>query len=385
MAKTNFATLLTEQKKVWTRDVWRQAREKMVMSRYMGTSHNSMIHRITELSRDSRGMEAVVHLVPDHGYDGIIGDNTLTGNEVPLTAHQDKLTIDMLRQAHTNTGKLNDQETVINFREQARDQLSYWLADRMDQMFFMTLAGLDFAKNIDGSARKAQGTAGTTNTLGDLAFNYKLAPTSERHFMCAPNGEIKLSDTTTITAECKLSYAHIVRLNALAKMSYMRGIKQSGGDEVFHLFVHPLAMSELKLDPDFINNCRHAGTRGSSNTLFAGANTFIVDGLTITETRYIPNTLGLAAGSKWGASGAANIDGCMALLCGAQAVGFIDLDAPSWDERDHFDYGNFYGISYGKTFGMKKMQFKDNKGSKDRAVKQDYGVIRIDMAITQGV
>lgn len=383
MAQTNFATLLDDQKKVWTRDVWKQARERMVMSRFMGTSHNSMIHRVTELTRQSRGMEAIVHLVPDHEYDGIIGDNTLTGNEVPLNAYQDKLTIDMIRQAHTNTGKLNDQTTVINFREQARDQLSYWLADRMDQLFFLTLAGIDYVKRIDGGARKTQGTQGTTNTLGDLAFNYKLAPTSERHFMCGPNGGIVASDTSAIDATCTLSYAHIVRLNALAKMSYMRGIKQKDGDEVFHMFVHPLAMSELKLDPDFINNCRHAGQRGSGNSLFAGANTFVVDGLTITETRYIPNTLGLASGSKWGATGV--VDGCMALLCGAQAIGFIDLDAPSWDERSHFDYGNYYGISYGKTFGMKKMQFKDNKGSKDRAVKQDYGVIRLDMAITQGI
>ena len=71
----------------------------------------------------------------------------------------------------------------------------------------------------------------------------------------------------------------------------------------------------------------------------------------------------------------------MGLLCGAQALGFIDLDSPSWDERDHFDYGNNYGIAYGKIFGMKKMQFKDAKKTADRNVKQDYGVLRIDFAI----
>ncbi|MCL1142977.1 N4-gp56 family major capsid protein [Shewanella gaetbuli] len=377
--KTNFAALDTDAKKVWTREVMHQAREKMFASKFIGKGPNAMIQRITELTKSARGNEAVVTLVPDSNQDGIVGDNDLTGNEATLTAHQDKVIIDQLRQGFTNTGKLTDQKTVVNFRETVRDQLAYWLSDRMDQLFFLTLAGVTFAKRNDGGTRQSQGQ--NNDNLSDLTFNHALAPTTERHVMVQADGSIVDSDTTAITTNDTLKYQHIVRLGALAKQRYLRGIRGDGGSEVFHLFLNPAAMAELKLDPDFINNARHAGVRGDKNMLWTGGDSYVIDGLIIHEFRHVPTTLGAAAGSKWGAVG--DVDGCMGLLCGAQAVGFVDLDNAEWDERDHFDYGNRYGISYGKIFGMKKLQFKDAKATADGTVKQDYGVIRVDMAIKQ--
>lgn len=379
MAKTNFSALDVDQKKVWSRDVWHQARNKSFTNRFLGKGQNAMFQRITELTKTERGTEAVVTLVPDMEGDGITGDNMLTGNEAALKAHQDKVEVDQLRNAITNTGKLNDQKTVVNFREQARDQLAYWLADRMDQMTFLTLAGLDFAQTNDGRVRPGQGA--DNDNLSNLSFNFAggLAPTADRHLMVQAGGEVVDSDTSAIAAADTIGYDHIVNLQAMAETRYMRGIKGDGGEEVFHLFLHPKAMAKLKLDPDFKENARHAGVRGESNTLWKGGSSYIVDGLVIHSFRHVPTTLGAAAGSKWGAAG--TVDGCMGLLCGAQAMGFIDLDTPSWDERDHFDYGNNYGIAYGKIFGMKKMQFKDAKASSNPNTKQDYGVIRLDMAI----
>lgn len=377
MAKTNFAALDVDAKKVWTREVMHQAREQMFASKFIGKGPNAMIQRVTELTKSERGNEAVITLVPDNDQDGITGDNVLTGNEASLKAHQDKVTIDQLRQGYTNTGKLNDQKTVVSFREEVRDQLSYWLSDRMDQMFFLSLAGVSFAQTNDGRVRASQGSA--NDNLANLEFNHALAPTSERHLMVQADGMVVQSDTTAITSADTLGYKHIVRMGAIAKQRYLRGIRGKGGAEVYHLFINPLAMANLKLDKDFIENARHAGVRGDSNTLWAGGDSYIVDGLIIHEFRHVPTTYGAASGAKWGAAG--DVDGCMGLLCGAQAMGFIDLDTAEWDERDHFDYGNTYGIAYGKIFGMKKLQFKDAKKSLDGNVKQDYGVIRVDMAI----
>jgi N4-gp56 family major capsid protein len=377
MASTNFAALGPDQKKVWSRDVWHQAREKMFITKFMGTGANSMIQRITSLTKTEKGDEAIVTLVPDLIGDGITGDKVLTGHEASLTAHQEKLKVDMLRNAIKNTGKLNDQMTVVNFRTEVKDNLSYWLSDRMDQMAFLTLAGLDFGQNNDGSTRGSQGAAASESNLSDLEFNYASAATSERHLRVVAGGTLEAGDTAEVVAADKIGYKHIVRLCATAKTRYLRGIRGNGGSEVFHLFLHPMALATLKLDADFISNARHAGVRGESNTLFAGGDSYIVDGLYIHEFRHVPTTLGTA--TKWGAN--TDVEGCTGIMCGAQAMGFIDLDTPEWDERDHFDYGNNYGIAYGKIFSMKKMQFKDNKASADRTALQDYGVIRIDTAI----
>lgn len=374
--KTNFAKLDDHAKKVWSRDVWHQAREKMFITKFMGKGQNSMIQVIPELTKSERGLEAVVTLVPDIEEDGVTGDNTLDGQESEMKAVQDKVQIDQLRNAVKNTGRLADQATVVNFREQAKDQLSQWLADRSDQLAFLTLAGMGYDLKNDGSARGGN--------LAGLSFASDVAgPSSDRYLVVQGNGLSDSADNSALEATDTLGYQHIVRLQAYAKTKYVRGVRGKGGSEVYHLFVHPLAMADLKLDPDFLANARHAGVRGGSNSLFSGGDSFIVDGLMIHEYRHVPTTLGTA--TKWGATN--TVDGCRALLCGAQALAMIDLDSGIWDERDHFDYGNNFGIAYGKMFGMKKPKYLFSKGSTDRnTVKQDYGVIAIDMALNlQGI
>lgn len=377
MAKTNFGALTDHQKMVWSRDVWTQARNKMFLSRFMGKGQNSMIQRITELTKTERGDAAVITLVPDHDNDGIAGDNDLVGNETELKAYDEKIQIDQLRQAHRNTGRLADQKTVVNFRETARDQLSYWLADRMDQLAFLTMSGIAYTQTNDGAARPQPGAG--QNGFSDLAFAADVsAPTGGRHLRISGT-TLADGDTTAITAADTIGYRHIVELQAIAKERYLRGVKGPNGSETYHLFLNPTAMAKLKLDADFISNARHAGVRGSSNTLWAGGDSYMVDGVMIHEYRHVYNTRAATGGNKWGAAGA--IDGARALFCGAQALGFIDLGDGIWDERDHFDYGNQFGISYGKLFGMKKPVFKGAKKSQEVDGLEDYGVIALDMAL----
>lgn len=111
----------------------------------------------------------------------------------------------------------------------------------------------------------------------------------------------------------------------------------------------------------------------------AGGDSFVVDGIIVHEYRHVYDNTRAEAGSKWGSAG--NTAGCRGLLCGAQALGVIDLGAGYWDERDHFDYGNSVGISYGKIFGMKKPKFKGAKASAAVDGLEDYGVATIDFAL----
>lgn len=266
MAKTNFGKLTDNQKAVWSRDVWSQARNKMFLSRFMGTGQNAMIQRITELTKSERGDRAIMTLVPDHNEDGVVGDNELVGNEAELTAYDEDITIDQLRQGHRSTGRIADQKTVVNFRETARDQLSYWLADRMDQMAFLTLSGIPYTQNTNGSLRPVKPEG---RNLGDLAFASDVsAPTVGRSFQVSGTDVVEGASTSSLTADDKLGYRHIVQIKALAKEKYIRGIAGPNGAETYHLFITPQAMANLKLDADFIANARHAGVRGDSNSLW---------------------------------------------------------------------------------------------------------------------
>ena len=150
MALTNFSKLHTEQKKVWSRDIWKRARDNSFINQFTGTGHTSMCTKITELTKSERGTEAVFHLVTDIENDGVTDDYELENIEAEIKSYDQKIQIDQLRNAVRHKGKFEHQRTVINFREQAKDQLSYWLADRIDQMAFLALSGIGFDKTNKG-------------------------------------------------------------------------------------------------------------------------------------------------------------------------------------------------------------------------------------------
>lgn len=52
---TNFAGLTSKQKLVWSRDVWSAARDKMFIKKFIGSDENSMIQRVTELTKTEKG------------------------------------------------------------------------------------------------------------------------------------------------------------------------------------------------------------------------------------------------------------------------------------------------------------------------------------------
>ena len=75
---------------------------------------------------------------------------------------------------------MNDQKTVVNFRDEAKDKLGHWLARIVAELAFSTMAGIDYDIALDGSARTYP--AGIDPLTG-LSFGGRVtAPTSERHF-----------------------------------------------------------------------------------------------------------------------------------------------------------------------------------------------------------
>jgi N4-gp56 family major capsid protein len=384
MALTNFGTLTGDQLQMWSRDFWRVARNQSFINQFAGSGSNAMVQRVTELTKNQKGTKANITLLADMTGDGITGDNTLEGNEEALRAFDISIELDQLRFANRIAGRMTDQKTVVNFREQSRDALAYAIADRCDQLAFLTLSGVAYTHKNNGALRTTSSTAG--HELVDLEFASDVsAPTAARHLRVDVSGgtsTLAAGDTTAVAADDKVAYRDIVNLKAYAKDNYIRGIRGAGNQETFHMFVTPQQMADLKLDSDFLANVRNAGVRGGSNSLFAGSSSLMVDGVMIHEFRHVFNTVGAtsgsssnagAAGYKWGAG--ANINGARALFCGAQALAMADIGLPEMVE-DTFDYGNQSGISVGKIFGLRKPKYNsDISGSV-----QDFGVICLDTA-----
>ena len=374
MAFTNYGKLTTEEKTVWARDVWKAARNYQFLNRYIGDGPESMIQRISELTKDERGARAVITLVADLEGDGVAGDRTLEGNEEANKAYDQVIRIDQLRHANIHEGRMAEQKSVVKFRENSRDVLAYWLADRSDQMAFLTLSGIAYGFKTNGATRvgsdlpyldyAADVTAPTSNRLRQWDEGTKSLVASNQAAIV--DGAIGTGDY--------VSWNMLVEAKAYAKDQYIKPIRGAEGLEVYNVFMTPRGMAKLKLDPDFLAAYRNAMARSDNNPLFKGMDVIYVDGLAIREYRHVYDTTGLASGSKWGGSG--TVDGQRVLLCGAQAMGYADIGTPEWVEKG-FDYDNQQGISVGKIMGMKKPVFMSQTTGQD----EDFGVLCIDTAI----
>lgn len=372
MALTNFAALTDEQLTAWERTVWKNARNRSFIMNFSGTM-DALCHRVTELSESEKGARAVMTLVADAEGDGVAGDNTLEGNEEALRSYDQVIQIDQLRHAHRSKGRMAEQKSVVKFRNEAKDTLSYWLAERWDEMAFLTMSGVGYGFKTNGAARVG-------SQLADLAFAADVtAPSTNRYTRWdATNGLVTSgASNADLIADDTPSWEMLVDLKAHAVDQFIKPVRTSGGVDTYVVFMTPKGIAALKKDSNFLEAWKHAQERGNSNPLFKGTghgpNGFYIDGLFICEFRHVYNTAGLAAGSKWGGGA---VDGQRVILAGAQAIGMADIGMPRWVEKK-FDYDNQPGISVGKIAGFKKPVFRSAVTGTD----EDFSIIVCDTAV----
>lgn len=370
MSLTNFAALTTEEKTVWSRDLWKAARNNMFISRFTGTGQDSMIQRITELTKSEKGARAVITLVADLEGDGVAGDRQLEGNEESMKAYDQVIQLDQLRNATRHEGRMADQKSVVNFRKSGRDVLAYWLADRCDQIGFLTMSGVDYGMATNGILRPANSDLNVLEFAADVT-----APSAKRHLRWDATTGLEAGATNAVAAADTPTWNMLIEAKAYMKDNFIRPMRGSAGMEVYNVFMTPQGIAKLKQDPDFVAAWRNAMPRSGSNPLFKGAEVIYVDGLAIYEYRHVYNTKGATSGvDKWGAGN--DVDGQRVLFCGAQALGMADIGSPEWIEKG-FDFENQQAISVGKIFGMKKPVFRSHVSKTD----EDFGVLCVDTAI----
>jgi N4-gp56 family major capsid protein len=357
---TDFGQLSTAQKRVWSAEIWQAGRDMnfWMSAGFVGDSTGSVVQRIKELTETERGKICTMSLVGDMVGDGVAGDNLLSGNEEALWNDTTEIRLDQLRNGVRSKGRMSEQATVIRFRTVGKEKLSFWLADKIDELMFLTAAGIAYTSNLDGSTRPG------TSQLPTLAFAQDVvAPTSARRFFAGA-----ATSTATLTTADKVTWNLLVSLQAFAKRKRMKPIR-SGGREYYAVMLSTEQCRDLKTDSNYQTIVSRAGPRGDSNPLFKGA-VAVCDGLIIYDHQKVPNTLGLASSSKWGAAG--TVDGAQAMLLGAQAMGFAQIGALMADESDQTDYNNRPGMAVGRIMGLLKPTFQSVF---DNRTKQDFGVI----------
>lgn len=366
MAATDFGALSEGRKRLWSAEIWKAGRDQnfWMSNGFVGGGSNSPIQRIDDLTETERGRECIMQLVADLQGDGIVGDNLLEGSEEAMWNDSIVIKIDQLRHGVRSKGRMAEQATVIRFRTVGREKLGFWLADKIDELMFLTAAGITYDKKVDGTTR-------TGSQLPSLAFNADVTtPTSGRVMYAGA-----ATSTATLTAGDKMTWNLIVSAQAFAKRKRIRPIR-SGGREYYALLISTEQMRDLKTDTTYQTLVSKAGPRGDSNPLFKNA-IAVVDGVVIYDHQKVYSTLGLASGSRWGAGG--TVHGAQAMLMGAQALGFAKIGNADYNESDSTDYKNRPGMAIGTIIGMLKPRFKSlfDLDSGGAPTTQDFGLVSL--------
>ena len=349
MADTIFTTSNALTWKLFSKELFVEAKKRCVVMKFVGTDASSMIQILDETQKHP-GDKITYGLRMQLTGDGVAGESLLDGNEEALTFFSDALLVDQIRWGVRITGNMTQQRVAYNLREQAKSGLADWISSRFDRVFFNQLAG-----NANVSRNPSLLYSGQ---------NALIAPsTANQIFAGSATSEATLTSTMTMT----LPLLNQAVLLAKTLTPAIRPIRLKGG-EYYVAFLHPLQIKALRNsvssnDWNAIYQSAMQGGAINNNPIFTGA-AGLYNGVIIHEDAnvvYGDNTQNLVF-TDLGAPATGTTNVARALFCGAQAGVIAFGRGYDWPHKfkwveDAKDYENQVGVSIGTVYGMKKSVF----------------------------
>jgi N4-gp56 family major capsid protein len=308
MAVTRKSNVAAQIPQIWAADLYAEAEDLTFWQRFEGPEGSSMpVIRKDELEKepgDTIKFDIVLALTGA----GVTGDTTaLEGNEEQMKFRQQSMTVDALAHAVRWT-KLARILMTHNMRTAALNQLSKWLAGKLDTAIFTEFTGA----SVPTQNKFFAGTATSIGTVDNTAGG----------------GQVSLDTISDLKAFAQSE----LRLEPL---------RIEGGDEFFGIVLHPYAALALKKSADFKQAQREARERGIDNPLFRGA-LAMWDGVIFYTSNRVPRAN----------DGAAGISVARNIFFGAQALVRGYAYYPDWVEQE-FDYGREIGVATYVVNGQK--------------------------------
>lgn len=330
--------------KAWSRKLFEEALKQCWLYKFMGPDSANAIQIQSDLNKGP-GDRITIGLRMQLTGNGILGDNTLEGNEEALTTYTDNIYINQLRHAVRSDGKMSEQRIPFSIREEARMGLQDWWSDRIDTALFNQLGG-------NSAQTDLRFTGGNTPT----------APSSNNVYYA--NGQASDASVASASASniMKLSFLDVAVEKAKTNTPLIRPIKVNGEDK-YLCFLHPYQVTDLRQSTTTgqwldIQKAAMAGMDSSKSPIYTGA-LGEYNGVVLHSSVRVPFVSASTSGVY------------RAIFMGAQAgaIAFGQDNGPNmmtWIE-ELFDYGNQLGVSAGMIFGAKKMVFNS----------QDFGTVVI--------
>jgi N4-gp56 family major capsid protein len=327
--------------KLWAKKLNVEALKDTYFGKFMGEGASNMIQVKSELSQNA-GDKVTIGLRVQLNGDGVTEGQTQQGNEEDLTTYNDALVINELSHAVRvkNKNSIDAQRVPFNLRNEGKDGLTDWYANRFDTCMANHLAG---------------------NTLvTDPRYTGNNAVTAPTNIY-RPGGatdDATINGDNTKTMNLQFLDALVERARTMSPM--IRPVKV-GGRKKYLAFLHDYQVTALRTNTNSgqwldIQKAALAGGAGKESLIYSEALGEYND-VILHRWNRLPNGISNA--------GAYQTSTRRGVLCGAQAaaVGFgKEFSAGShfkWVE-ELFDYERELGVSAQTVWGIKKSVFNGN-------------------------
>lgn len=356
MSDTGIATGHAVTEKQYTADAFSEYLSQLVLAKYMGTDHKSIIHVKEDLVK-GKGDALTFNLISGLSGAATEGDSTLEGNEESLESYGRQVSIQQYRKAVREEGQMSSKRYPFDVRDKFKPALLEWKAQNDEDRAFAAMSSIDGTSY--GAAATAAKDTWNVNNSDRILYGAATSNYNATHATALAN----VDSTTDV-----LNTAHLGLIKRMAKMARPRirpiRLGDGSGTEVYVYFAHPYSTRDLKADSNWINAQKDAMPRGSDNPIFTGA-LGMYDGVIVVETDKI-----LLLDNV----GASTIDVAMNLLCGAQALlwaqGGINGMQMKMVESE-FDYENQLGCAIASMYGVQKARFETGAS----AASKDHGIL----------
>lgn len=203
MAQTRFLTNDGLTRKKWARDLFKIILPAVEFSSLVGKGTNSVIQMRTELGKGEGDRITFGIRLPLTG-EGIVGNDTVEGNEEKLVFKNFNMTIEELNHAVDTGGKMEQQRVPYDLMKEGRDGLQEWWSDKLSDLAFavlcgdtdFTIAGSSFAQDqsnpdADHTLVVNDATAGSLTSADELDLHF-LDRMKQRAIMPASSNSFKV-------------------------------------------------------------------------------------------------------------------------------------------------------------------------------------------------
>jgi len=233
--KTQFATNDNLTRKKWAKDLFKIILPAVEYSYLVGKGTDAIVQMRTELGKGEGDVITFGIRLPLTGA-GIVGRDTVEGNEEKLIFKDFNMTIEELNHAVDTGGKMDEQRIPWDLMKEGRDGLSDWWAEKLSETVMATLCG------------------DTSFKIAGQTFAQACQDPDAGHWMVMNSAVTSAADLAT--AEAAVTSADVLDLHFLDKMKQRAEMPSTGcykvrplvkgGKNYYRVILHTYVFDQLR-------------------------------------------------------------------------------------------------------------------------------------------